>query len=588
MTMITGNLDRRLFLRDLLSAGVLLLASDLVSAVSAIGPSDCCEELAAMPFEPSVFLGIEVSGAVRIVAHRSEVGSGSRTALPRVLADELEADWSRVFITQAIGDESYGSQDSEASRSIRQFFDVMREIGATARTMLVRAAAEQWEVPAHECEARFHSVMHLKSGRKLGYGALATAAARQPLPNKAELQLKLPSQWRYIGKDASSYDLERICQGNAIFGIDVRMDGMVYAVIQRPPVLGSFPAAIDASETLKVAGVLDCLALDPIRYPYGSQALGGVAVIGRSTWHAIKGRRLLKIKWSSSPHQGYNSDEYRRKLGETVAATGRVIRNKGDVDAEFSKAAKVVQRDYYVPHLAHATMETPAAVAHVQNNRVVIWASTQNPQAVQEDIATLLGIGKHSVKCHVPLLGDGFGRKSYSDFALEATILSKKVGKPVKVFWTREDDIRHDYYHPASIVRIKAALDNGGFPRAWLQRAVFPPIASNYDANAEYGLDWELGTGLTNEQFAIPNYRAENGPAVAHVRVGILRSVSNIHNLFAVYSFVDELAALAGRDSLEYLLGLIGSDRIETSASKQYPFETGRLRQVTEIVAEKS
>ncbi|HWC77972.1 MAG TPA: molybdopterin cofactor-binding domain-containing protein, partial [Blastocatellia bacterium] len=289
-----------------------------------------------------------------------------------------------------------------------------------------------------------------------------------------------------------------------------------------------------------------------------------------------------------------------KSLQETVRAPQKVVRNVGDVQAEFAKGGKVHEAEYYVPHLSHAPMEPPAAVAEFKDGKVVVWAATQNPQAVQDAVASGLGINKKDVECHVTLLGGGFGRKSKPDYVVEAALISKAVGKPVKVVWSREDDIRFDYYHAVAAMYMKAATDEKGKPTAWLQRSAFPTIGSMFSPAANSGQAFELGMGWTDMPFDVPNHRAENGPAKNHVRIGWLRSVANIYHAFAIHSFVDELAQLAKRDSVEYLLDVLGPARkIDLRAqgasypnygkpAAQFPVDTGRLRRVIEIAAEKS
>ena len=542
---------------------------------------------------PNVFVGIETDGTVHIIAHRSEMGNGSRTALPRVLADELDADWNRVKIVQAVGDARYGSQDTDGSRSIREFFGVMREAGATARLMLIRAAAGQWSVPVSECETGLHVVVHLPTGRKWGYGELAPAASRLPVPRKEDLQLKSRSTWRYIGKDASLYDLEDICRGKAIYGMDARLDGMVYASVEHPPVLGGKVKLYQDHEALRVPGVRQTVLIEPFTPPHGFQPLGGVAVIADNTWAAFQGRNKLRMVWDQGPNAAYNSNQFRKELQDAARQPGKVMRNEGDVDAEFAKAEKTIEAEYFVPHLAHATMEPPVALAEFRDGKVTAWVPTQNPQSVQEAIAQAIGIRKQDVTCHVTLLGGGFGRKSFSDFAVEAAVLSKKLGRPVKVVWSREDDIKFDYYLPVAAMYVKAALDSGGKPTAWLQRSVFPPINSTFDSAARYG-GWELKGNWIEVPFDVQNLRVENGPAQAHVRLGWLRSVASAYHTFAVQSFVDELAHNAARDSLEYLLELFGPPRVlnlnlaKYPSEPGYPLDIGRLRRVTEMAAEKA
>ena len=544
-------------------------------------------------FHPNVFVGIETDGTVYLVAHRSEMGNGSRTALPRVLADELDADWNRVKIVQAVGDPRYGSQDTDASRSIFAFFAVMREAGASARLMLIQAAAAQWSVPVAECESGLHVIRHLPSGRQFGYGELAVAASKLPVPRKEELQFKSRAAWRYIGKDASLYDLKEICTGKAQYGMDARLKGMVYASIEHPPVLGGRVKTYQDQEALRVPGVRQTVLIDPFQPPHGVQPLGGVAVIADNTWAAFQGRRKLGVEWEHGPNAAYSSDQFKTELQQTVRQPGLVIRNEGDVDAEFAKGGPTFDAEYYVPHLAHATMEPPVALADCHDGKVTVWAPTQNPQGIQENIARLLGIPKEDVTCHVTLLGDGFGRKSFGDFAAEAAILSQKVGRPVKVVWSREDDIKFDYYLPVAAVYLKAALDWRGKPTAWLQRSAFPPINSTFDAAARHG-GWELKGNWIEAPYDVPNLRIENGAAQAHVRLGWLRAVASNYHTYAVQSFIDELAHHAGRDSLDYLLELFGPPRLlnlnipHYPPEPGYPLDIGRLRRVAEMAAEKA
>jgi isoquinoline 1-oxidoreductase beta subunit len=554
------------------------------------------DEPAAAALDPSLWMAISSDGIVTIVAHRSEMGCGSRTALPLVVADELDADWSRVKIDQAIGDPKYGDQDTDGSHSVRSSFELMRQVGASGRAMLISAAAAQWKVSANDCTTEPHFVVHKASGRKLGYGELASAAAKLPVPKTEDLKLKSRTEWRYIGKETTFlFDLPDMVTGKAVFGMDATMPGMVFASIEHPPVLGQKIKSYDDKAALKVPGVKQTLTIDTVKPPHQFQPLGGVAVIADNTWAAFKGRKSLKIEWDSSPHSSYNSAAYRKTLEATSQKPGKVVRNIGDVDAAFKKGGKIIEAEYYAPHLAHASMEPPVAVAEYRDGKVLAWAPTQNPQAVQDTVATALGIKKEDVTCHVTLLGGGFGRKSKPDQVAEAAILSKKLGKPVKVVWTREDDIHFDFFHSVAAMYMKAAIGVDGKPTAWLQRSVFPPIDSTFDATATYG-DGEMGLGWNNLPFDIPNHRAENGPADYHVRIGWLRSVANIYHAYAIQSFADELAKSANKDSVEYLLGLIGPPRTmkldakgdDAEEAKLYPFDTARLRRVVEIAAEKS
>jgi len=389
---------------------------------------------------------------------------------------------------------------------------------------------------------------------------LVALAAKQPVPKKEELKLKSPAEFKYIGKGVPITDQPGIVAGTAKFGMDVRVPNMVYASIERAPVFGGKVKSVDDAEARKVRGVQKTLQIPPFTPPYAFQPLGGVAVIADNTWAAMQGRKKLKVSWDQSPHESYDSASYKTSLFETVRKPQKVARNVGDVDAEFAKGGKVHEAEYYAPMLAHAPMEPLNAVAEYKDGKVTAWCPTQNPQAVQDTVAKALGIKPQDVVCHVTLLGGGFGRKSKPDYVAEAALLSKQVGKPVNVTWSREDDMQFDFYHAVAAMYMKASVDAKGRPTAWLQRCAFPPIESQNDVNARYG-GFEQGMGWSDIPFDIPHLRAENGPAEAHVRIGWLRSVANIYHAFAVQSFVDELAAAANRDRVEYMLDLIGKAR---------------------------
>ncbi len=590
------NVSRREFLEGALVTGAFVLGARLIP-----GPLWASEgEAVPAPLQPGLWMAIAPDGAVTIVAHRTEMGNGIRTSLPIVLADELGADWKRVKVEQALGDPKYGDQETDTSHSVRDFFDVMRQTGAAARLMLIRAAAAQWGVPPAECDtSEPHFVLHRRSGRKAGFGELAESAAKQPVPSREELKLKLPSAWRYIGKDNHHlYDLPDMVNGKARYGIDQTVAGMVYAAVERPAVLGASVKSHDDKEALKVAGVKQTVVIDTFKPPHGHQPMGGVAVIADNTWAAFQGRKKLQVEWDNGSHVGYNSEQFRKTATETARKPGQVIRNIGDVEGAFAKSGKILEAEYYTPHLAHAPMEPPVAVVDVRDGKAFCWAPTQDPQQVQKTLADLLGIKPEDVVVHVTLLGGGFGRKSFQDFVAEAAVLSQKLQKPVKVVWSREDDIRFGYYHPCAAMYLKAAVGPDGKPSAWLQRSVFQGSASTSDADVLYPGQDEMDDGWTDVPFNIPNHRAESGQARANVRIGWLRSVTNVFHAFAVQSFTDELAHAAKKDPIQYQLALLGADRKIDFAGTKYqnygasldlfPYDTGRLRRVIEIAAEKS
>jgi isoquinoline 1-oxidoreductase subunit beta len=600
-SLMIANVSRRQFLQGVTALGGLVLAVGYPSAARADDPPKYGAD--GMPNgwvdNPLAFVAIADDGTVTIVCHRSEMGQGVRTGMPMIVADELEADWKRVRVVQAPGDEQrYGNQDTDGSRSTRHFFDPMRRCGAAARTMLEAAAAARWQVPASQVEATNHEVVHRPTGRRASYGSLAKAAASQPVPARETLRLKDPSQFRYIGKgDLKLVDGRDIVTGKAQYGMDTRLDGMLYAVVARPPIYGAKVASYDESETLKVPGVVGVVAIEDSPPPALFNPLGGIAVVGRNTWAAIQGRKALKIGWDEGPNADYDSVAFKATLEETARKPGPVVRNDGDFAAGMAGAARRIDAEYYIPHLSHAPMEPPAATVRIAQGKCEVWGCFQSPQATRDLVAKRLGLSAADVTVHVTLLGGGFGRKSKPDYAVEAAVVSKAMeGKPVKLTWTREDDLVNNYFHTVSVEHLEAGVDARGRPIAWLHRSVAPTIVSTFNPDAKQEANWELGMGVINVPFAIPNIRIENPEATAHTRIGWFRSVSNIPHAFAVQSFVAELAAAAGRDPKEFLLDVIGPARWISpqtlgdtwnhgESPERYPVDTGRLRRVVETAA---
>jgi isoquinoline 1-oxidoreductase beta subunit len=603
--LIIENVSRRGFLAGAAAAGGFVLAARILprDAVAQISPKFGAE---GMPHgtvnDPRVFVSIANDGTVTIVCHRSEMGQGVRTGIPLILADELEADWARVKIAQAPGDEAkYGNQDTDGSRSTRHFMKPMRECGAAARTMLEAAAAKRWGVAPSEVQAQNHEVIHKASGRKLGYGELAADAATMPVPALTDLKLKDPSQFRYIGKETPIVDGFDISTGRAMYGMDTLLPGMKFAVVARPPVYGGKVKSVDTTEAMKVAGVEKIVQIPGTPPPSVFMPLGGVAVIANNTWAAMKGREALKIEWDDGPNRAYDSKAYEAQLRETAHKPGHVVRKEGDFERAYANAAKRIEAEYYVPHLAHATMEPPAAAARIADGKCEVWTCVQSPQAARDLVAKTLGLSEDKVTVNVTLLGGGFGRKSKPDYAVEAAILSKEMGgAPVKVVWTREDDIHNGFYHTVSVERIEAGLDASGKPVAWRHRSVAPSIGSLFGPDKKQQLGLELGMGLTDVPFDVANMLLEEGEAAAMTRIGWFRSVSNIQRAFAIQSFVAELAEAMGKDQKEALLAMIGPDRIVDPRktvsdfwnygedTDLYKIDTGRLRRVVELVAERA
>lgn len=551
---------------------------------------------------PLVFVAIAPDGIVTITCHRAEMGQGVRTGVPMILADELEADWSKVRVVQAQGDEQrYGNQDTDGSRTTRHFFMPMRRCGAAARQMLEGAAAARWKVPASEVSAKNHQLIHKPTGRTLAYGDVAADAAKLPVPASGDLRLKKPAEFRYIGKGKTPIvDGFDMTTGKAIYGIDVVMPDMLYAVVARSPVYGGTLRGFDAAEAMKVPGVVKVVEIKGSPVPSAFQPLPGVAVIANSTWAAMNGRKALKLDWDGGPNASYASDAYRTAMLDAAGKPGKVIRTHGDVDDAMKKAAKTLKADYYIPHLTQAPMEPPSATAVFKDGACEVWGSFQSPQAVRNDISKRLELPAEKVTVNVKLLGGGFGRKSKGDFATEAALLAKETGgKPVKVVWTRDDDLHHSFYHTVSVEHLEAGLDAKGKPVAWLHRSVGPTLLAIFMPDPKTESPIELGMGLTNVPFAVPNLRIENPEAAAHTRIGWYRAVSNIPHAFAIQSFVGEMAAASGRDQKDFLLELLGPPRkIDPREINDtwnhgedpvaYPVDIGRLRRVTERVAKEA
>ena len=608
---ILKNVSRRNVLKGIVSGGGLILAGQFLprDAMADGGHVNQYETGAGgMPggvvWDPHVFVSISPDGTVTIVTHRQEMGTGSRTSLPMVVADEMEADWAKVKIVQAPGDEKkYGNQDTDGSRSIRHFVQPMRNCGAAARKMLETAAAIKWSVPDTEVRAQNHKVVHIPSGKSIGFGELAAAAGALPTPKMRDLELKDPSQFRYIGKgNIQITDLFDITTGRATYAQDVRVPNMLYAVIERPPVVLGKAVKWDEAAAMAVPGVKKVVFIAPTPMPAVFAPLGGVAVIADSTYAALKGRAALNVQWEDGPNKDYDSDVFKQSMADSARKPGKVERNVGDFDAAIKGAAKVVEREYYIPHGHHATMEPPAAVCRIANGKAEVWACVQSPGGTRGQVAGTLGMKEDDVTVNVTLLGGGFGRKSKCDFALEAAILSKSMGgQAVKVVWTREDDIQHGFYHSVSYQHVTAGLDAGGKVVAWRQRSVSPSLMSNFMPDPKRESALELGLGLIDTPFNVPNLRLETGEAIAKTRIGWFRSVNNIPHAFAMQSMVAELAAELGKDPKEFLLEMIGPARIvdpRRTTSQElwnygdpwdtYPVDTGRLRAVVERAAKEA
>lgn len=593
MSIALENVSRRSALKGIGAAtGLVIAAPILASGVRAemMGKSGALEN--------SAYLSIDPDGTVHIYIHRVEMGQGSRTGLPQIIADELEADWSRLVFEPAYGDKKFGDQNTDGSTSIRKFYDAFREAGAAARHMLETAAASKWGVAKDQVEAKNHRIVNKATGASEDFAAFVEAASALPVPTGAELTLKNKADWRYINKPVRNIYMKDIVTGSSQFGQDKRLDGMLYAVATRPPVVGGTVKSYDKAAAMAVPGVVDVVDLPAISKPFFFQPLGGVAVLATNTWAAMKGRDALNAQFEGGDNAGYNTKDYEAELWKSIDGEDVQRLNRGDVDAALASADKVVEADYFVPNQHHMNMEPPAATAEWRGDKLFMWVCCQDPTAVQSSLAPYFGKDPQAQDLHkyfhveATLLGGAFGRKSKPDFAVEAALLAKHAGKPVKMVWTREDDVHHGYYHAISTQRVKAALDGEGNVTAWKHKSAFPSIFEIFNPAADSPVPLEMALGLLDMPFEVPNMQVNGGKAKGHSRIGWLRSVCNIQHAFAVGSFVDELAHASDKDPYDMWMQLIGSDRAIQPADDgadyfnygeshdRHPIETDRLKAV--------
>ena len=591
------KIDRREFLKRTGQAGGGLVFALTFGSACSEAPQPGPVARASASVAANVYVNVRNDGIVEIYCHRSEMGQGIRTGLPQVIADEMEADWDKIEVIQATGDEKYGDQNTDGSTSIRMHFDLLRTAGATARDMMIAAAAGMWGLPAEECVARQHAVHHDATGKSVGFGDLVDAAALLEAPTTAKFKSR--EDYRYIGKPMDLIDGRAMTTGAAMFGIDTVLPDMLYASIERCPAFGGSLLSVDDSAARAVAGVVDVVKLPEPTSPPVFNIQGGVAVLATNTWAAEQGRKALILKWDRGSNAEYDSDTYRTGLIASASSPGTVVLKRGDVAAAIASAETVHEAIYYAPHLSQAPMEPPAAVAKIHDDgRCEVWACTQDPQSAQQTVAATLGLEKNQVTVNVTLLGGGFGRKSKPDFIAEAAWLARAAGKPVKVTWTREDDIRHGYLHSVSAQYFQAGIDAEGRAVGWLHRTSFPSIFSTFSNDVTGPSGFELDLGVLDNPYDVENMQLETCDAKAHVRIGWLRSVCNIYHAFGSSGFADELAHLAGEDPKAYLLKLIGPSRHIDPAESDgkytnygqpldvYPIDTGRLSAIVEKVAE--
>ncbi len=544
------NASRRDFLKTSVLAGGGLLIGFTLPGASSLA-------LAASTFKPNAFIRIGSDNRVTVICGLSEMGQGVLTAIPMLVAEELEADWSRIKVEQAPADPAFanpilGFQATGGSTSVRVSWEPMRKAGATAREMLIAAAAETWKVDASECRTEKGRVLH-KSGKTLSYGKLAARAAEQPVPK--DVKLKDSKQFKLIGKSLKRLDTPAKINGSAVFGMDVRLPGMLTAVVARSPVAGGKVTSFNADKAKAMPGVKHVVQI-------GS----GVAVVADGYWNAMKGRDALEIKWDDGAGAALSSEGIRKTFGELAEKEGTVGIKRGDANAAIATSTKKIEAVYEVPYLAHACMEPMNCTASVKPDSVEIWGSTQSPGLLQMVLSQVAGVKPEQVKVTTTMLGGGFGRRFGFDFAIDAVLTSKAVGAPVHVVFPREDDIKGHFYRPASVIKLQAALDAAGNPLATRMHAVNQSLADAmhlpYEANGlppMKGVDGFSVEGLTEWPYATPSLQVEWTKNEPPVGVWVWRSVGHSQNIFFAESFVDELAAAAGKDPFEYRRALLGN-----------------------------
>ncbi len=521
-------------------------------------------------FSPNAYLRITPDNKVTIVCARSEMGQGVRTALPMILAEELEADWKQIEIEQAGASTLYGDQGTGGSASVKTTWDPMRKAGAAAREMLISAAALTWGVPRLSCAAENGAVVHGASKRRLSYGDLVEKAATLPVPT--DVPLKQSKDYKIVGHRLARVDTPSKVRGEAVFGIDFRMPGMKYAVLSRSPTIGGKVLSFDDRDSRKIAGVSYV----------GKISDAAVAVVADSVWGAMEGRRMLNVNWDAGPNKDLNTAAVMEALQRAASKKGASLYSAGDVSKVTGRR---ISAEYHLPFMAHAPMEPGNCTAHFQGTSCELWAPTQVPQDCRDQVAKALGMDPDQVKVNVTLMGGGFGRRLEYDYAVEAALVSKAVNNPVKVIWTREDDMRFSMYRPMSLHQLSAVLDGAGWPVAFTHRIVAPSISGQKGQPGPNGVDPDLPDEAAFV-YGLPNVSLEYVLAETAVPLGWMRSVYALQAAFASEGFIDELAVAAGKDPLEYRLHMLGKDQ-----NIQYfdtAWRTARMRGVLQLAADKA
>jgi isoquinoline 1-oxidoreductase subunit beta len=521
-------------------------------------------------FSPNAYLRITPDNKVTIVVARSEMGQGVRTALPMILAEELEADWKQIDIEQAGASTLFGDQTTGGSASVRTTWDPMRKAGAQAREMLISAAALTWSVPRSACTAENGRIKHAASGRTLSYGELAGKAATLPIPT--DVPLKQAKDYKLVGMRRARLDSPAKVKGEATFGIDYRLPGMKFAVLSRCPIIGGKVSNFDDKDSRKIGSVSYV----------GKIGDSAVAVVADSVWGAMEGRRVLNIAWDEGPNKDLNTAAVVTSLKQAASKKGASLYLTGD---PAKASGRRIAAEYSLPFMAHAAMEPGNCTAHYQGSKCELWAPTQVPQDCRDSVAQAVGLDPDQVKVNVTLMGGGFGRRLEHDYAVEAALVSKTVGAPVKVVWTREDDMRSSPYRPASLHQLSATLDGSGFPVALMHRIISPSISGQKGQPTPGGVDPDL-PDEAGPVYGIPNYSIEYVMTETPVPLGWMRSVYALQAGFALESFIDELAVAAGKDPLEYRLHLLAKDQDLPYFTTTW--KTARMRGVLQLAAEKA